>query len=42
MVFVGMTDHVLRGPISLPTWQLCMCVATRAMNIVETNRFSEI
>ena len=42
MVFVGMTDRVLRGPISLPARQLCMCVAARAMNIVETNRFSEM
>ena len=42
MVFVGMIDHVLRGPISLPAWQLCTCVAARAMNIVETNLFSEI
>ena len=41
MVFVGMTDHVLRGPISLSAWQLCTCAA-RAMNIIETNRFSEI
>ena len=42
MVSVGVTDHMLRGPISLPVLQLCTCVAARAMNIVETNHFSEI